>query len=516
MDDRVHRLTDNLQGTTRNLRSLDRMLDSYRDVTREQRSSVDRLRDEVSRTNDQVRRERARSPSYRDYGSDSEFEGSPTVTRRSEGREVLLFRPSVSIRSWTEGKGEYEARRTMKDISETLKKMPHEDPVASRVERRLNAIQNELRGDRDRHAYDRYDELLNLSTDLRQAINQNQHYAQQASDERVRNQYLQSEANKIRVESDLDNLKRKLDQSEGGKVALQAQVDELRSQLHRIDNEKGRLKQRWMTTLTKDLDNREKQAAKLITQLKEMSDKFEASDRQKNQLQTNYDDSSNKVKEVTKDLEKTTNELRNTQLSLHESEKKKDEFKARAQETVRQWKMKVKQLEREVDRHKHGANQLIQRNEQLVKDLESHRHQLHHNGMQMENMKRELGDALAVRAAQDEQIRVKDVELNELKSVRIDMDREVRDSRTIVERMENELNNNAAKLATVTEERNRIEDRMSSLEAAHLLAQDQANQLQDLKQNYIEMQHREKAARDEAKLYQRQLHEEKENHQEQI
>ncbi|XP_063426334.1 centrosomal protein of 128 kDa-like isoform X3 [Mytilus trossulus] len=617
MDDRVHRLTDNLQGTTRNLRSLDRMLDSYRDVTREQKSSVDRLRDEVSRTNDQVRRERARSPSYRDYGdsggqSDSEFEGSPTVSRRRRKRSSTVrfaddmnrelhtlnnslrdlsndhidlghqFQSEVGRRE----RGEYEARRTMKDISETLKKMPHEDPVASRVERRLNAIQNELRGDRDRHAYDRYDELLNLSTDLRQAINQNQHYAQQASDERVRNQYLQSEANKIRVESDLDNLKRKLDQSEGGKVALQAQVDELRSQLHRIDNEKGRLKQQMddsryedevrdrrkkrsveeekdrdrrlmerelqelrgqltrsisassemeelrrgierserqrvqlsdhIETLTKDLDNREKQAAKLITQLKEMSDKFEASDRQKNQLQTNYDDSSNKVKEVTKDLEKTTNELRNTQLSLHESEKKKDEFKARAQETVRQWKMKVKQLEREVDRHKHGANQLIQRNEQLVKDLESHRHQLHHNGMQMENMKRELGDALAVRAAQDEQIRIKDVELNELKSVRMDMDREVRDSRTIVERMENELNNNAAKLATVTEERNRIEDRMSSLEAAHLLAQDQANQLQDLKQNYIEMQHREKAARDEAKLYQRQLHEERENHQEQI
>ncbi|XP_052107003.1 centrosomal protein of 128 kDa-like isoform X2 [Mytilus californianus] len=637
MDDRVHRLTDNLQGTTRNLRSLDRMLDSYRDVTREQRSSVDRLRDEVARTHDQVRRERARSPSYRDYGSDSEFEGSPTVTRRRRKRSSTVrfaddmnrelhtlnnslrdlsndhidlghqFQSEVGRRE----RSEYEARRTMKDISETLKKMPHEDPVASRVERRLNAIQNELQGDRDRHAYDRYDELLNLSTDLRQALNQNQHYAQQAADERVRNQYLQSEANKIRVESDLDNLKRKLDQSEGGKVALQAQVDELRSQLHRIDNEKGRLKQQMddsryedeirerrkkrsveeekdrdrrlmerelqelrgqltrsisassemeelrrgierserqrvqlsdhIETLTKDLDNREKQAAKLITQLKEMSDKFEASDRQKNQLQTNYDDSSNKVKEVTKDLEKTTNELRNTQLSLHESEKKKDEFKARAQETVRQWKMKVKQLEREVDRHKHGANQLIQRNEQLVKDLESHRHQLHHNGMQMENMKRELGDALAVRAAQDEQIRIKDVELNELKSVRIDMDREVRDSRTIVERMENELNNNAAKLAAVTEERNRIEDRMSSLEAAHLLAQDQANQLQheikelssikaeiaaklsesngklhDLKQNYIEMQHREKAARDEAKLYQRQLHEERENHQEQI
>ena len=56
--------------------------------------------------------------------------------------------------------------------------------------------------------------------------------------------------------------------------------------------------------------------------------------------------------------------------------------------------MKVKQLEREVDRHKHGASQLMQRNEQLVKELENHRQQLHHSGMQMENMKRELGDAL--------------------------------------------------------------------------------------------------------------------------
>ena len=44
--------------------------------------------------------------------------------------------------------------------------------------------------------------------------------------------------------------------------------------------------------------------------------------------------------------------------------------------------------------------------------------------------------------------------------------------------MENELHNNAAKLASVTEDRNCMEDRLSSLEAAHLLAQDQANQLQ--------------------------------------
>ena len=34
---------------------------------------------------------------------------------------------------------------------------------------------------------------------------------------------------------------------------------------------------------------------------------------------------------------------------------------------------------------------------------------------------------------------------------------------------------------------------------------------QDLRQSYLEIQHREKAAREEAKLYQKQMHEDREN-----
>lgn len=41
----------------------------------------------------------------------------------------------------------------------------------------------------------------------------------------------------------------------------------------------------------------------------------------------------------------------------------------------------------------------------------------------------------AVRAAQDEQLRLKDVEINELKSVRMDLDRELRDVRTVADRV---------------------------------------------------------------------------------
>lgn len=82
MDDRIHRINENLQGTTRNLRSLDHMLDDYRDVTRDQRSAVDRLRDDVARTRAQLHEEQLRGPGHRHYESDSEYEGSPSPSRR--------------------------------------------------------------------------------------------------------------------------------------------------------------------------------------------------------------------------------------------------------------------------------------------------------------------------------------------------------------------------------------------------------------------------------------------------
>lgn len=84
------------------------------------------------------------------------------------------------------------------------------------------------------------------------------------------------------------------------------------------------------------MDNRERQNAKVITQLKDISDKFEESDRQRSFLSQQLDDVQQKLKDVSNKLEKTVHELQQTQLALMDSEKKKDEFKGRAQETVRQ------------------------------------------------------------------------------------------------------------------------------------------------------------------------------------
>jgi len=90
-------------------------------------------------------------------------------------------------------------------------------------------------------------------------------------------------------------------------------------------------------TITKDLENREKQTAKLINELKGMTDKCEDSDRHKNHLMVQVEDTAGKLRDTSRELDKALTELRNTQLALADAEKKRDEFKGRAQETVRQW-----------------------------------------------------------------------------------------------------------------------------------------------------------------------------------
>lgn len=68
-----------------------------------------------------------------------------------------------------------------------------------------------------------------------------------------------------------------------------------------------------------------------------MSDKCEEAERHKNHLMVQVEDASAKLRDSSRELDKALTELRNTQLALADAEKKRDEFKGRAQETVRQY-----------------------------------------------------------------------------------------------------------------------------------------------------------------------------------
>ncbi|KAH9496171.1 hypothetical protein Btru_012200 [Bulinus truncatus] len=628
-DDRLYRLTANLQDTTRNLKSLDHMIDEYTSVGQSHRSAIDRLHGDLDQTQDDIQYERSRAATMvRDYGSDSENYSSPRNgyrRRRSAVRfaddmnrelhgihqsvrdlssEQLKLEESFNRETERRDRHDNDTRRSLQDINSTLKGVSALDPLSARVEKRLQAIQSEIRS--ERHLLDRdthRDDYSALSNELKNAIQSAQ--ASNNLDDKIRSQFLQSESLRHKVESELDNVKRRLDQTEGSRTALQSQVEQLRGQLAKAEQERHRMRldldesrieaevkeQRrrravsvavedeksnnlerelrelktqlsrsvgavteledlrrrldkserqcaqlsdHIETLAKDLDTRERQSAKVINQLKDVSDKYDDSDRQRNYLLQQVEDLQQKLADTTKELEKTRHEFRNTQLSLQDSEKKKDEFKGRAQETVRQWKAKVKALEKALDRQKHGTSEMLNRHEQLIKELEGFKQHGSYHQLHIESIKRELADALAVRAAQDEQLRLKDIEINELKSLRMDLDREYRDSRSIADKLEAELHNLRSRTASLSEDKHRLEDKLSALEAAHILAQDQSRSLQDelkelsnikaatatqlaealaknhdLMQAFVELQHRERGAREEVELYKKQLHQER-------
>lgn len=148
-------------------------------------------------------------------------------------------------------------------------------------------------------------------------------------------------------------------------------------------------------------------------------------------------------------------------------------MKVRAQEAVRRWKLKCKKLDKEVDRYKHSAQQLMTRNEHLAKENETSQTHTVTNVQRMENLQRELNNVLAIRAQQDEQLRIKDVELNELKSYKLDLDKELRDTRAFMDKLDNELQTQIARQAALKEEKLRIEDELITTKSSCQQAQDQ-------------------------------------------
>ena len=54
----------------------------------------------------------------------------------------------------------------------------------------------------------------------------------------------------------------------------------------------------------------------------------------------------------------------------------------------------MKQLEKELDRQKHVASQMMHRNEELIKEMEANRNQNTHTGFQFEGLRKELSDSL--------------------------------------------------------------------------------------------------------------------------
>ncbi|GAB1601272.1 hypothetical protein Ahia01_000405500, partial [Argonauta hians] len=398
------------------------MLDTFKDIGQDQRSSIDKLRKDFDSTCDDIREEKYRQSSLRttpEYQTDQGY--YPQRKKKHAVRfaddlkkEVHSLHESVRDLSYNQRKFEdsltddrdqrdrfaLETKRAMNAIATSINhptNSDNKDSTSARVEKRLSAIQDELQLERQMLLEKQSkNELGTLSSELKQALQQHQMFLSSvppvppsvtpvaaphpatttgAESSTYKTQYLESEARRHQIESELIGLQRQFDKSEGSRNTLQQMVEELQgimkrteeekiqlqSELHnqklednsrererfkllemerdkekqRMDQELQELRKHLTKTvavvaemdcvrnnihkseqqrsqlsdhieiLTKDIENRDRQNAKILTQLRELVDKYETAEHGRRQSEGRVEELSTRLSETSNCLDTT-------------------------------------------------------------------------------------------------------------------------------------------------------------------------------------------------------------------
>lgn len=103
----------------------------------------------------------------------------------------------------------------------------------------------------------------------------------------------------------------------------------------------------------------------MLDQLKEIQNCYKACENERRQTELQSAELAQQVEESTKEAERYLTEFKHSEALRLEIEKKREDLKVRAQETIRQWKLKCKKLDREVEKQNETINQLMDKNSQV-------------------------------------------------------------------------------------------------------------------------------------------------------
>ncbi|XP_064368298.1 centrosomal protein of 128 kDa isoform X3 [Dromaius novaehollandiae] len=265
------------------------------------------------------------------------------------------------------------------------------------------------------------------------AMHRQNYHDEQEDDKRIRIVAERYEREKQELEKHILELKAKLNHN-----AVMSEVEELKRCLERKDKEKAQLAEH-IQVLTFDLENREKQQQKMLDQLKEIQRSYKACESGRRQTELQSAELAQQVEESAKEAERYLTEFKHSEALRLETEKKKEDLKVRAQETIRQWKLKCKKLDREMEKQNETINDLMNKNSQALKEKDDLKSQLLSAIHQIENLQKELNDVLTKRAQQEEELHCKEVKLNEMKSHQISLEEEIKEVQGTVDKLEKEL-----------------------------------------------------------------------------
>ncbi|XP_067388462.1 centrosomal protein of 128 kDa isoform X2 [Emydura macquarii macquarii] len=300
--------------------------------------------------------------------------------------------------------------------------------------------------------------------DLQHQISQVAMHCQSCHDEqddrRIRSVAERSEREKQELEKQILELRAKLNHS-----AVMSEVEELKRCIELKDKEKGQLAMH-IEVLTSDLENREKQQQRMLDQLKEIQSCYKACDSERRQTEFQTAELAQQLEDSTKEADRYLAEFRQSETLRIETEKKKEELKVKAQESIRHWKLKYRKLERDMVKQNETINQLMDKSNQVLKEKDDLKGQLLSAVHQIESLRKELSDVLTKRAQQEEELHCNEVKLSETKSQQLVLEQELREVQGTAKKLESELQKQIVVQNQMRNEKERLEE---ELETANMI-----------------------------------------------
>ncbi|KAM9065366.1 centrosomal protein of 128 kDa isoform 5-T5 [Sarcophilus harrisii] len=286
-----------------------------------------------------------------------------------------------------------------------------------------------------------------------QTNQQNEH----EDDRRFRRGLERSDPEKQEMEKQISELKAKLNHS-----VMMSEVQELKRCIERKDKEKAQLEEQ-TEALASDLEKREKQQVRMLEQLTEIQKRYEECENERIRANSQVRELVQQAEESTKEAERYLSEFQRSEALRQESEKKKEELRTKAQESIRQWKLKYKTLARDMEKQNETVLHLTERNTQMLKEKDDLKGQLNLASCRIENLRQELNDIINKRANQEEELHCKERKLSDMKCRQIDLEQEVRTLRDTVHQLENELQKHNRVHNQITTEKEHLEKEIADI-----------------------------------------------------
>ncbi|XP_044292336.1 centrosomal protein of 128 kDa isoform X2 [Varanus komodoensis] len=322
------------------------------------------------------------------------------------------------------------------------------------------------------------EERQNLQHHISQiAIHHQSHTDEQEDDRRKRRDCVmcvpvldRSDPEKQEMEKQIWELKAKLNHS-----AVMSEIEELKRCIEHKDKERAQLGMQ-IEVLTSDLEMRETQQQRMLNQLKEIQSNYKVCENECRAAELRVTELAQQLENSTKEAESYLAEFRQSEVLRLENEKKKEELKLKAQESIRHWKLKCRKLEHEIEKQTELQNQLMEKNNLLLKEKDDLKSQLLSAMHQMENLQKELTDVLEKRAKQEEELHCREMKLNETRSLQMALEQEIRAVRETVDKLESELQKQSLIQSQIRTDKQRLEEELTTSNMIH--EKDQARLLE--------------------------------------